>query len=78
MENDEFNKERITKPIISVLVDLTKPEQLHGLAERIVSVESLVFLSRQYEFLQDYIEYLIPSQNKLILQQFFLQVSFIL
>lgn len=65
------------KPILSEIVDLKRPEQLHGLAERTVAVESVVFLSKQYEFLQEYMEYLVPPQNKIILQQFFNQVSFI-
>lgn len=58
------------------LVDLGKPETLHGLAERIVAVESLVFLSKQYLFLQEYLDYLVPQTNKIMLQQFFAQVSF--
>ncbi|KAI4455060.1 hypothetical protein MML48_9g00009008 [Holotrichia oblita] len=67
-------KDRVLKPILSEIVDLKRPEQLHGLAERTVAVESVVFLSKQYEFLQEYMEYLVPPQNKIILQQFFNQV----
>lgn len=58
------------------LVDLSKAETLHGLAERIVAVESLIFLSKQYQFLQDYLDYLVPQTNKIMLQQFFAQVSY--
>lgn len=60
---------------MSLMIDLKKPEKLHGLAERIVAVESLVFLSKQYEFLQEYLEHLVPQTNRIILQQFFAQVS---
>lgn len=60
--------------MISPMVDLKTPEKLHGLAERIVAVESLVFLSRQYEFLQEYLEHLVSQPNKVVLQQFFSQV----
>lgn len=67
---------RLMPPSCSQLIDLTKPETLHGLAERIVAVESLIFLSRQYQLLQEYLEYLVPSANKIMLQQFFVQVSF--
>lgn len=67
---------KILKPTLSSMVDLQKPEKLHGLAERIVGVESLIFLSKQYEFLQEYLEYLVPQTNKIMLQQFFAQVSF--
>lgn len=70
-------KDKVPKPIVSEIVDLRKPEQLHGLAERTVAVESVVFLSKQYEFLQEYMEYLVPPQNKIILQQFFSQVRLV-
>ncbi|KAK9746215.1 Protein of unknown function C-terminus (DUF2451) [Popillia japonica] len=71
--DDILVKDRVLKPILSEIVDLKRPEQLHGLAERTVAVESVVFLSKQYEFLQEYMEYLVPPQNKIILQQFFNQ-----
>lgn len=71
-ENEEKTQE---KPTLSPLVDLGKPEQLHGLAERIVGVESVLFLAKQYEFLQEFLEYLIPPPNKIMLQQFFAHVS---
>ncbi|CAG9770249.1 unnamed protein product [Ceutorhynchus assimilis] len=64
---------RIFKPSMSLMVDLQKPEKLHGLAERIVGVESLVFLAKQYEFLQEYLEQLVPQTNRIMLQQFFAQ-----
>ena len=57
------------------MVDLSKPERLHGLAERIVGVESVIFLAKQYEYLQEFLEYLIPPTSKTTLQQFFSQVS---
>lgn len=64
----------ILTPVCSPLVDLSKPENLYGLAERIVAVESLIFLSKQYQFLQEYLEYLVPQTNRIMLQQFFAQV----
>lgn len=64
---------RIMKPSLIMMVDLKKPEKLHGLAERIVAVESLIFLSKQYEFLQEYLEHLVPQTNKIMLQQFYAQ-----
>ncbi|XP_066144425.1 syndetin isoform X1 [Euwallacea fornicatus] len=63
----------ICKPSLSTMVELKSPEKLHGLAERVVAVESLIFLSKQYEFLQDYLEHLIPQTNRIMLQQFFSQ-----
>ncbi|KAF5290040.1 hypothetical protein FQA39_LY14821 [Lamprigera yunnana] len=70
-ESTQYGK--ITKPHLSTIVDMTKPELLHGLSERVAAVESLIFLSKQYLFLQGYLEYLLPPNNKIILQQFFSQ-----
>jgi hypothetical protein len=53
-------------------VDLTQQETLHGLAERVVAVESLVFLAKQLEFLHSYLEHLQGDSS--FLQQFFSQV----
>lgn len=72
---EQPNKEKIAKPRLSSIVDLSKPEKLHGLAERIVAVESAIFLSKQYELLQGYLESLVPSANRIILQQFYSQVG---
>lgn len=65
--------DRVMKPCLSPIVDLTKSEQLHGLSERIVAVESLVYLASQYQALQEFMEYLIPQSNKYMLDQFFQQ-----
>lgn len=64
---------RLTVPTLSSAVNIKSVEELNGLSERIVAVESLVFLGKQYEFLQEYLEYLVPQHNRIILQQFFLQ-----
>jgi hypothetical protein len=53
-------------------VDLTQHDTLHGLAERVVAVESLVFLAKQWEFLHSYLEHL--QERSSFLQQFFSQV----
>nr|CAH7728593.1 unnamed protein product [Callosobruchus chinensis] len=72
-QDRENNEGKIPKPSLSSLVDLQKAEQLHGLAERIVAVESLIFLAKQYEFLQEYLEYLVPQTNRIMLQQYCMQ-----
>ncbi|XP_074039810.1 vacuolar protein sorting 50 isoform X1 [Leptinotarsa decemlineata] len=72
-EDSNSQAGKVLKPSLTPMVDLGKPETLHGLAERIVAVESLIFLSKQYEFLQDYLEHLVPQTNKIMLQQFFSQ-----
>lgn len=66
-------EDRILKPNISPAIDLKKPEQLHGLSERIVAVESLIYLANQFLTLQDFMEFLIPQNNKFMLGQFFEQ-----
>lgn len=68
------NQMKITKPQLSSIVDLRISEKLNGLAERVAGVESLVFLAKQYEILHDYLEHLLPTSNKILLQQFFSQV----
>lgn len=73
--DNECNLEKIQKPHLSSIVNISTQENLHGLAERIVAVESAIFLAKQYEFLQGYLENLIPPANKKILQQFYSQVS---
>lgn len=73
--DNERNMEKIQKPHLSSIVNISTQENLHGLAERIVAVESTIFLAKQYEFLQSYLENLIPPANKKILQQFYSQVS---
>ena len=50
-------------------------ESLQGLAERIVATESLVFLAKQFELLQPYLEALIPATKKAFLLQFYSQVT---
>jgi hypothetical protein len=62
----------VPEPHISPVVDLTQEETLHGLAERVVAVESLVFLAKQLEFLHGYLEHLQGGSS--FLQQFFSQV----
>lgn len=75
-EQTATNRDKIVKPHLSPMVNLGQPENLHGLAERIVAVESLIFLSKQFEALQSYLEHLVSPPNKKMLQQFFNQVLF--
>ncbi|XP_077290432.1 vacuolar protein sorting 50 [Arctopsyche grandis] len=64
------------RPQASQLVNLSNPETLHGLAERIAAVESLLFLSKQLDILQPYLENLIQPHQKIILQTFFEQTVY--
>lgn len=50
------------------------PNQLYGLKLRLVAAESVIFLSRQLEFLRPNLLALIPSSKEPLLHQFFSQV----
>ncbi|GFG36817.1 hypothetical protein Cfor_08649 [Coptotermes formosanus] len=70
-QQTEGRRHKVPQPHIASVVDLRQPETLHGLAERIVAVESLVFLAKQLEFLHGYLEHLQGGSS--FLQQFFSQ-----
>lgn len=57
------NNHKVVAPSISPAVDLLNPETLYGLTERIVGVESLIFLAEQYNLLCDYLKRLISEEN---------------
>lgn len=63
--------DKVPKPRISPVVDLTCADKLFGLAERLVAAESLVFLAKQLEFLEHHLELLIPQQRRAPLQKFY-------
>ncbi|CAK9828590.1 Vps50 [Anthophora retusa] len=73
-DNLKLNSDKVRQPQLSSIVNLSQPENLHGLTERIVAVESLIFLGRQYESLKPYLEHLIgPSPQRGFLHQFYMQ-----
>ncbi|XP_059063012.1 syndetin [Achroia grisella] len=49
---------------------LSSEETLHGLSERIVAVESVIFLANQYELLQPYLESIVAQHQRMILEHF--------
>lgn len=51
-------------------LDLTSEDTLHGLTERIIAVESVIFLAKQFESLQPYLESIVASHQKMILEHF--------
>ncbi|XP_022337065.2 syndetin-like isoform X3 [Crassostrea virginica] len=67
------NLEKMPQAYLSPIVDLHRKDQLFGLAERVVAVESLIFLAKQLELLQPHLEAMIPPNKKAFLQQFFSQ-----
>lgn len=70
---DPRSRDKILRPTISSMVDLSGPERLHGLAERVMGAESLVFLGEQFELLQRYLDALIPAAKKTFLHQYYTQ-----
>ncbi|XP_034838133.1 syndetin [Maniola hyperantus] len=51
-------------------LDMVSEENLHGLSERIVGVESVIFLAKQFELLQPYLESIVVSHQRMILEHF--------
>lgn len=57
------------------MLSLSDANNLYGVSERIVAVESLVFLGEQYKLLQSYLNTLLISDtSNYSLQQFYNQV----
>jgi len=57
------------------MLSLSDANNLYGVSERIVAVESLVFLGEQYKLLHSYLNVLLTSDtSNYSLQQFFNQV----
>jgi len=61
------------------MLSLSDANNLYSISERIVAVESLVFLGEQYKLLQSYLNTLLTSDtSSYSLQQFFNQVKLII
>ncbi|XP_041968636.1 syndetin [Aricia agestis] len=57
-------------PNVPQHLDLVSEENLHGLSERIVAVESVVFLAKQFELLHPYLEHVVDQPQRMILDHF--------
>ncbi|KOB69591.1 Uncharacterized protein OBRU01_07977 [Operophtera brumata] len=51
-------------------LDLSSEENLHGLSERIVGVESVIFLAKQFDLLQPYLESIVAQHQRMIIEHF--------
>lgn len=61
------------------MLSLSDANNLYGVSERIVAVESLVFLGEQYKLLQSYLNTLLMlDTSNYSLQQFYNQVQIII
>jgi hypothetical protein len=66
---------KVNTPELSQYVKLDNPENLHGLAECIVAVESLAFLARELNNLRPQLQNLLPSDQWPALDHFYSQVN---
>ncbi|XP_044741720.1 syndetin [Chrysoperla carnea] len=60
-------------PYLNTCVKINSPENLYGLTVRIVAVESLIFLAKQFEHLENYLEYLVPPEHSHTISHFYNQ-----
>ncbi|XP_034949710.1 syndetin [Chelonus insularis] len=73
-EDTNNSNHKVRCPQLSSIVNLTQDDKLYGLAERVVGVESLIFLGQQYESLQSFLKQLIASSpERGFLNQFYIQ-----
>ncbi|EEB14977.1 conserved hypothetical protein [Pediculus humanus corporis] len=74
IESNNFDiRTKMVPSRISEMVDLSNKDNLFGLTERIVAVESLAFLGSQFDYIQPYLMHLVPDEKKHLLQHFYLQ-----
>ncbi|XP_034238333.1 syndetin isoform X2 [Thrips palmi] len=72
---NQDDKKKVPQPHISPIVNINDPESLFGLSERVVAVESLVFLADQLDSIRPYLEHLVRHEpRKHYIQQFYLQM----
>ncbi|KPI99285.1 Coiled-coil domain-containing protein 132 [Papilio xuthus] len=60
----------ILSPELPQHLDMNTESTLHGLSERIVAVESVIFLAKQYECLHSYLNILVIQHQRMILEHF--------
>lgn len=66
---------QIREPVALHMLSLSDANNLYGVSERIVAVESLVFLGEQYKLLISYLNTLLTTDtSNYSLQQFYNQV----
>lgn len=68
--NNMNNDKNCPYPDIPSHIDLKSEEHLHGLSERIVAVESVIFLAKQFELLHPYLESIIAQPQRMIIDHF--------
>ena len=64
---------RVQAPLLSPTIPLNELHSVYGLTRRMTAVESLVFLSSQFEKLQQHLESTVPQSKRAFLSQFYSQ-----
>ncbi|XP_068626098.1 syndetin [Battus philenor] len=70
ISSGEDDAKNFVCPDLPQHLDMTSESNLHALGERIVAVESAIFLARQYELLQPYLETIVAQHQKMLLEHF--------
>uniref|UniRef100_A0A914YYW9 Vacuolar protein sorting-associated protein 54 N-terminal domain-containing protein n=1 Tax=Panagrolaimus superbus TaxID=310955 RepID=A0A914YYW9_9BILA len=67
--NEEFKQmqnDRLAPCHLSVCLDISSCETGFGLSERVIGVESVIFLKKQFEFLRPVLQSLLPQNRQLV------------
>ncbi|CAB0017518.1 unnamed protein product [Nesidiocoris tenuis] len=68
IQKDQDLDVTVGEALVSPMVDLSRRDTFYGLRERIVAVESLVFLAKEFDLLKVYLETLLDSSGPSIRQ----------
>lgn len=73
LKDSQIFTAKVLCPALNNMVEINSPENLYGLTARIVAVESLIFLAKQFDYLESYLESLVPNENTHIINHFYKQ-----
>lgn len=71
----QIQNDRLAPCHISPCLDILSPDTGFGLSERIIGVESVIFLKKQFEFLRPVLQSLLPQNKQLpVLEKLYKEV----
>ncbi|XP_072941384.1 syndetin [Epargyreus clarus] len=70
INSNQDDEKAFEYPTIPQHLDMNSEANLHGMSERIVAVESVIFLAKQFDLLQPYLESIVAPHQKMILEHF--------
>ncbi|XP_013147992.1 PREDICTED: syndetin [Papilio polytes] len=70
ISNNINSEDFVLSPVLPQHLDMNSEATLHGLCERIVAVESVIFLAKQFESLQPYLDTIVAQHQRMILEHF--------